>query len=126
MNSSTRLEDDISRARYDRILFAAERCEAEVAVTKHDSGVSKQRRRMLELGAMGMLEAELEILSMGESNIQELGCSERELESFKSSLMCLMDRHYDNLGEQRASKKRDGYACSLIGVSCFRERQYCP
>lgn len=100
MKSTTKLEDNISRARYDRILFAAERCQAEASVSKHDSGVSNQRRRMLELGAMCMLEAELEVLSMGENSIQELGCSERELESFKSSLTCLMNRHYDNLGKQ--------------------------
>ena len=100
MNASPSL-DDIRRARYDRLLFSAERCQTEAHVSTNDSVEWKQRRRMLELGAMGTLEAELEALPSRSSSTREQGVCGRELENLKSCMSHLLNRHYENLGKRR-------------------------
>lgn len=83
-----RNSDDACRARYDYLLFASERCAAE------NSNATATRRRMLELGALTLLEAELTNLSMaGEGDRQ------RKQREYASCLEAMVDQHYDNLRE---------------------------
>lgn len=87
--------DDACRARYDRLLFASERCAAQ------NSNATTTRRRMLELGALTLLEAELGNMSMGgggdrQRKQREQPTAER---GYASCLKALVDQHYDNLRE---------------------------
>lgn len=102
--------DDVCRARYDRLLFAAERCRAGPSSRDIDHGASVPslpgdaaalpvhmagRKRLLELGAMSVLEAELELLPLGENS----GRREGAADLYKSCLVAMLDGHYDALGE---------------------------
>lgn len=87
---STASSDDVCRTRYDQIVFAA------------DGASSRERRWLLELGAMTVLESELETLSVddGASTAAEEGNRRgRERESYKSCLEAMLDGHYDTLSE---------------------------
>lgn len=130
---SSKFEDDICGARYDRLLFAAERCQAsaaESAGTKvkapsptPSSNRAHQRRKILELGAMSLLESQLELeqsRSMVDTeNTPQCGTSVcggsrhrprqsghggKEEETYRSCLETLLDRHYLALREYHRSQ----------------------
>lgn len=75
---------DVCRARYDRLLFAKERC----------GDLNKDRGRMLELGAMSVLEAAIENVSLDAEHRQTI--SEQR---YRSCLETLLEGHYQNLCE---------------------------
>lgn len=117
--------DDVCRARYDQIAFAAQRCQRDRDDAAddhgHDAGdgggvFSRERRWLLELGAMTVLESELETLSVADvasaaaataegNQHQEHSSSSsrgRERASYMSScLEAMLDNHYDTLSEMR-------------------------
>lgn len=108
MMKESSCSDDICRSRYDRILFAAERFSGD----GHDKASSHSTRRMLELGAMSLLEAELEATSVcadsmtgggtsakGGHEAQQQSSNERKKLAYRSCLEALLEGHYNNLRE---------------------------
>lgn len=94
--------DDVCRARYDCLLFALERHAADNNERKKHAAksgtTSAARRRILELGALSLLEAELEdvrALCVGGAD----GKQQRDVSGYASCLEAMVDRHYDNLRE---------------------------
>lgn len=105
MRRATAYSKDGCRARYDHIIFAAERCQSD----GHGEAPSSERRWMLELGAMSVLEAELETLRLERASAEgvpraddggEQGYeSEEEQDAYRSCLETMLDDHYDTLCE---------------------------
>lgn len=112
--------DDACRARYDHLIFASERCansnkstvkrsstrstsEGIAGSGDTDTGViasAAQRRRLLELGALTLLEAELESLSVASTGGDEQRGGKQSTTAmwgYASCLKAMVDRHYDNL-----------------------------
>ena len=95
---------DGCRARYDHLIFAAERCQA----GGQGEAPSSERRWMLELGAMSVLEAEVETLRLERVSAGRV-CgggdggdgTEQEQESYRSCLEEMLDDHYEALCEFR-------------------------
>lgn len=81
--SSCSSNRDVSRARYDHFLFAKERC-----------CDLKGRRRMLELGAMSVVEAAIESVSLDAERHKN-----RSEQRYESCLETLLEGHYYNLCE---------------------------
>lgn len=96
--------EDGCRARYDHVTFAAERCRA----IGQDEAPSSERRWTLELGAMSVLEAELETLNLDRVSVERAtrggvggDGSEQEKEAYRSCLEEMLEEHYDALCEFR-------------------------
>lgn len=82
--------EEACRLRYDRLLFASERCSKGTLST----GTEARTRRVLELGAMTLLEAEMENMFQDHEvrrDPQKLG--------YASCLEEMLDRHYNILGK---------------------------
>ncbi|CAM9793091.1 unnamed protein product [Ectocarpus fasciculatus] len=106
------ISSEVCRARYDHITFAKERSRdsshnssSSGSSTGDDAASCRERRWLLELGAMTVLEAELETLSVddgastaGRGGRAEGGSSARERASYKSCLEAMLDEHYVALG----------------------------
>lgn len=106
--------DDVTRARYDHLAFAAQRHRSGHDGRADDAACARKRQWLLELGSIAVLEAELESLSMDGTSFaapedgQERqddsrgnsGGNRRERESYKSCLEAMLDGHYDTLGER--------------------------
>lgn len=126
MSPASPFSDDVCRNRYDRIVFGAgvpgdsSRAAGAVAA-RGENAASRERRWLLELGAMTVLEAELETLSLGGSlssaaaklHGNDAICSgtqqAREREWYKSCLEAMLDGHYEALGEKCAWLQSRGY-----------------
>ncbi|CAM9813659.1 unnamed protein product [Ectocarpus sp. 13 AM-2016] len=116
-NMHVGISSEVCRARYDHIAFA-QGSSSDSSSSNSSSGSStgnasscRERRWLLELGAMTVLEAELETLSVdeaaytaGDGGRTEGGgscnnSSSRDIESYKSCLEAMLDEHYDALGD---------------------------
>lgn len=105
MRRATAYSNDGCRGRYDNILFAAERCQAD----GRGEEPSSERRWMLELGAMSVLEAELETFRLDRASAERVSRendggdqgngSEQEQVAYRSCLEMMLDDHYDALCE---------------------------
>ena len=119
MSTAAQFSNDVCRNRYDRIVFGTGvpssitgAAGAGASATCGDGAASRGRKWLLELGAMTVLEAELETLSVdgcpSPSSANRRNSSRtssgdtREREWFKSCLETMLDGHYDALGEKRA------------------------
>lgn len=106
---------DVCRNRYDHLVRQGQGLGTD-GVSSSSSGAahgggghgySRERRWLLELGAMTVLEAELETLSMDSSCASTAAVDRhhndadkgRERERYRSCLETMLDGHYDTLGE---------------------------
>lgn len=146
MSTPSNFSDDVCRNRYDHLVFgigapsssswaaagagASHGVTGAGAATRGDGSVPRERKWLLELGAMTVLEAELETLSVdgrAESQHSRNMQQAREREWYKSCLDTLLDDHYDTFGEKRAisgpstveARKRGKYTCAIILSTIF-------
>lgn len=115
MSAASQFSDDVCRNRYDRIVFgtgvpSSSTGSAGAGATRGDGATCRERKWLLELGAMTVLEAELETLSVDgspssaaanhrNSNSNSGDRQAREREWYKSCLETMLDGHYEALGE---------------------------
>lgn len=112
MRNVSASSEDLCRSRYDRINFARERCQDGGDVKE----ASKERRWLLELGAMTLLEAELETISVSTEamsaagrNETQRGRGDQDTGAYQSCLGALLEGHYDALGELGRNGRRKSY-----------------
>lgn len=119
MRTTSPFSDDVCRNRYDRIVFGIGVPSSSGAAgvvgagaTRGGGAASRERKWLLELGAMTVLEAELETLSVDEcqsspenqhnshsSSSSSSDTQAREREWYKSCLETMLDGHCKALGE---------------------------
>eukprot|EP00752_Nemacystus_decipiens_P011606 g10305.t2 len=113
--STSDFSDDVSRNRYDHLVFGISLPgsnaggQTGAGATCSDGIASRERKWLLELGAMTLLEAELETLSVdgpqfstaanqrAQGNISGTDTQAQETEWYNSCLETMLDGHYDVL-----------------------------